>query len=187
MANKIPMGIGQLGFSNTEFKRKFRFTFELFNICGSKKVPKHYVKLASRPNISIEEVQIDFLNARGWIPGKNSLEPINVTYYDVTADDAAPLYDWLSTLYNLTDPVNFTMGSIRDDYSATGILSVCDGCGSILETWEMRDMFPTSINFGDVDYESSDISTIELTLRYSWLKYNSLCPKLKITPCCTGC
>ena len=80
MAEKIPMGIGRLGFQNTVFKRKFRFTFELEDICGGKKVPKHYVKVASRPNLSIEETEINFLNAKTWIPGKASWETMTVTY-----------------------------------------------------------------------------------------------------------
>lgn len=187
MANRIPMGIGQLGFSNTEFKRKFRFTFELFNICGNRLVPKHYVKLASKPAISIEDIQIDFLNARGWVPGKSSYESINITYYDVAVDDVTPLYDWMTTLCNFTDPINFTAGSTRESYSATGVLKMYNGCGEVLESWEMGDLFPTNINFGEVDYESSEVSFIELTLRYSVLKYDSVCRKLKISPCCTGC
>ena len=47
MAESIPMGIGNLGFKNNIFKRKFRFTFELQDICGGQSVPRHYVKTAS--------------------------------------------------------------------------------------------------------------------------------------------
>ena len=64
MAEKIPMGIGQLGFKNLTFKRKFRFTFELFDICGSQSVPKHYVKVASRPNLAIEETEVKKIDRR---------------------------------------------------------------------------------------------------------------------------
>lgn len=187
MAEKIPMGIGQLGFSNLVFKRKFRFTFELFNICGSQSVPKHYVKLASRPNLSVEEVEVNFLNAKTWIPGKASWEQMTVTYIDVATADAAPLFNWLASVYNFTDPINLQMGSNRSDYTATGILKLWDGCGNIIETWEMTDMWPTAINFGEVAYESSEECTIELTLRYSNVKYTNQCPGFTISPCCTGC
>lgn len=187
MAEKIPMGIGQLGFKNLIFKRKFRFTFELFDICGNQSVPKHYVKVASRPNLSVEEVEVNFLNAKTWIPGKASWETMTVTYIDVATADAAPLYSWLASVYNFTDPIQLEMGSQRADYTATAVLKMWDGCGQLLESWEMKDVWPTAINFGDVDYASSDECTIELTLRYSDVKYTPECPKFPIIPCCTPC
>lgn len=187
MAEKIPMGIGQLGFQNLIFKRKFRYTFELFDICGSQSVPKHYVKLAARPSLSVEETELNFLNAKTWIPGKASWETMTVTYIDVATADSAPLFNWLASVYNFTDPVNLGMGSSRADYTATAILKLWDGCGGLLETWTMKDVWPTSINFGELDYASSDEATIELTLRYSNVSYVSNCPGFTITSCCTPC
>ena len=187
MAEKIPMGIGQLGFKNLTFKRKFRFTFELFDICGSQSVPKHYVKVASRPNLAIEETEVNFLNAKTWIPGKASWESLTVTYIDVASQDTKPLYDWLASNYNFTDPVNLQMGPTRRDYSATAVLKLWDGCGQILETWTMKDVWPTGINFGDLDYSSSEECTIELTLRYSEVVYKNECPGFDISACCSPC
>lgn len=184
----IPMGIGHLGFSNLVFKRKFRFTFELQDICGGKgTVPQHYVKVASRPQVDIDEVEINYLNGVTWLPGKAKWQTMNVTYIDVATDDIAPLYSWLASVYNFTDPVKLQMGSRRTDYTATGVLQLYDGCGEILERWTMKDVWPTSINFGDLDYASSDEVTIELTMRYSQVKYEPLCPKFNITSCCSPC
>lgn len=187
MAEKIPMGIGQLGFKNLIFKRKFRYTLELFDICGSQSVPKHYVKTAGRPNLSIEETEVNFLNAKTWIPGKASWESLTVTYIDVATAEVAPLFNWLASVYNFTDPINLQMGAVRADYTCTAVLKLWDGCGALMESWEMRDVWPTAINFGDLDYASSDECTIELTLRYSDVKYKNECPGFNITPCCTGC
>lgn len=186
MAN-IPMGIGQLGFSNLVFKRKFRYTFELFDICGSDSVPKHYVKLAARPNLSIEETEVNFLNAKTWIPGKAAWETITVTYIDVATEDVRPLFRWLASVYDFTDPVQLSQGSMREDYSATAVIKLYDGCGNSLETWTLKDVWPTGVNFGDLDYASSDEATIELTLRYSSVAYENECPGFAIDPCCTPC
>lgn len=187
MAERIPMGIGQLGFNNLIFKRKFRYTFELFDICGGQSVPRHYVKVAARPSLSIEETEVNFLNAKTWIPGKASWETITVTYIDVATAEAAPLFTWLASVYNFTDPVQLGMGSTRDDYAATAVVKLWDGCGSLLETWEMRDVWPTAVNFGDLDYSNSEEATIELTLRYSDVTYIPECPAFPINPCCTPC
>lgn len=188
MANRKPMGIGVIGQPDIPFKRKFRWTFEISGFCNNQKnvVPEYFVQMASRPNLSIEETEINHLNAKTWIPGKASWETITVTYLDVAHNEMRSIYNWLATVYDFTDPVNLKMGE-RRDWNATGLLTMYDGCGTTLETWELQRMFPTAINWGDVDYSSSDIATIELTLRYSDVKYRSYCPNFVPVGCCTGC
>jgi hypothetical protein len=187
MAERIPMGIGQLGFNNLIFKRKFRFTFELFDICGGLSVEKHFVKVAARPNLTVEEHVINFLNARTWIPGKAYWETITVTYIDTAATEMGPLFNWLASVYNFTDPVQLEMGSKRQDYTATGVIKLWDGCGFLLETWTLRDVWPTGIDFGNLDYSSSEEVTIDLTMRYSQVEYEPVCVPFTIDPCCSSC
>ena len=187
MAEQIPMGIGQLGFKNLVFKRKFRFTFELSEICGQRTVPKHFVKLAARPSLTVEETEINFLNAKTWIPGKASWETITVTYIDVASNEMQNLYSWLASVYDFTDPIQLSMGSQRQDYSAVATIKMWDGCGQLIDTWILRDVWPTAINFGELAYDNSENAEIELTLRYSDVKYESTCPGFTIDPCCTPC
>lgn len=203
MAQRISMGLGRLGFNNTIFKRKFRWTFAVERYCVrtgiQSNVPEHYVKLAARPNISIEETEINFLNGVTWIPGKGKWETITVTYYDVATIDNKGLFDWLASVYDFVTEVGvisnqvgykelaLRQGSMPQDYSGTGILTLYDGCGGEIERWFMRQMWPTAINFGDLDYSSSEEVTIELTLRYSQVKYVPICPQFGIDPCCTPC
>jgi hypothetical protein len=135
------MGIGKLGSSALVFKRKFRWTLEIENICGddAKKVPLHFVKLASRPNITIEETEINFLNAKTWIPGKPAWETITVTYYDVAGNvqdqegkaPNAALWDWLASVYNFVNNVTLEMGNNRNAYAGRVRLNMLDGCGEI--------------------------------------------------------
>jgi hypothetical protein len=184
----INMGLGKIGFDNIVFKRKFRWTFEVHDICGGRTIPKDYVKLASRPNVSIEETEINFLHGKTWVPGKATWETITLTYYDVAGTpDNLPLFDWLASVYEFTDPVRLRMGSIRRDYAGRGLLILYDGCGQMLEEWTLRDCWPQSINFGELDYSNSEECTIELTLRYSQVSYRSLCPEYTPQTCCTPC
>jgi hypothetical protein len=182
------MGMGHLGGPTLVFKRKFRWTFEIKEICqssgGTGEVPPHYVKLASRPNISIEETEINYLNAKTWIPGKATWETITVTYYDVATNENSKLYTWLATVYDFTSPLTTHQGKHRGDYSGTGMLYLYDGCGVALELWTLKDVWPQAINFGELDYSSSEEATIELTLRYSQVSYEALCPAFDIEPCC---
>lgn len=185
MAQK-PMGIGALGNANLILKRKFRWTFGVERL-GKKSISPSFVKIASRPNLSIEETEINYLNAKTWIPGKASWETITVTYYDVATIENKPLFDWLASVYDFTDDIGLFQGSSRRDYAATGILTMYDGCGYELERWTLSDMWPQSINFGELDYSSSEEATIELTLRYSNVKYQSLCPAYIPEKSCGGC
>jgi len=184
----INMGLGKLGFDNAVFKRKFRYTLEISDICGGLTVPKDYVKLAARPNISIEETEINFLHGKTWIPGKGTWETITVTYYDLAnVIDNLPLYTWLATVYEYTDPIRLRMGSSRRDYAGRAILMLYDGCGEPVEEWILNDVWPTGIQWGDLDYANSEECTIELTLRYSQVSYRSLCPEFVPAACCTPC
>lgn len=184
----INMGIGRLGDRDVIFKRKFRWTFEVQDICGlgGQIIPPHYVKLASRPNLTFDETEINYLHGKTFLPGKGTWETITVTYIDVATQDAEPLYRWLASVYEFNNPVSLRMGN-RNNWGATGILSLYDGCGVEIEQWSMKNLWPQSINFGDLDYASSDEVTIELTLRYDQVAYANYCPGFTFEACCDGC
>ena len=182
------MGIGRLGERDIIFKRKFRWTFEVNDICalGGDSIRPNFVKLASRPNITFDETELNFLNGVDWIPGKGKWETITVTYIDIATRDIQPLYTWLSSVYQFNKPRELKMGN-RSDWGASAVLTLYDGCGTSLEEWVLRNLWPKAINWGDLDYASSEEVLIELTLRYSQVEYRSLCPTFLFDTCCTGC
>ncbi len=189
------MGLGRL--RNSTLKRKFRWTFIVNNICGGRSIPPHFVKLASRPNLSIEETEINYLNAKTWIPGKGTWETITVTYYDVGESDMGPLFTWINAVYQIGPTSHDGKGSdaLREqkqssnpkDYAATGILTLFDGCGQGVEKWKLFNLWPQAVNFGELDYSSSEEVTIELTLRYDAVAYENCCGAFDLSPCCTPC
>lgn len=38
----------------------------------------------------------------------------------------------------------------------------------------LKDAWPSAINFGDLDFSSSDVTTIEMTLRFSRISHGGL-------------
>lgn len=200
------MGFGILAGNDVVFKRKYRWMFSIETDCmGS--IPAQFVKLASRPNLTIEETEINFLHGKMWIPGKGSWETITVTYYDLGGQSVAAgmtaLYSWIATVYNFTNgagagtTVKLSQSSKRgtppyglpagqEGYAATGILDLYDGCGFSMESWTLGHMWPQAVNFGELDFSSSEEVTIELTLRYSEVQYESHCGG-DVIPCCRGC
>lgn len=187
----VNMGIGKLGLTQgLLFKRKFRWTFAVDNINGgAKSVPPDYVKVASRPNVSFEETEINYLHGKMYIPGKATFENITVTYYDVApvrSDTILHLYDWIGSVYDFLSPdrngvdtrANPRMSTNADGpggYAALGTLTMLDGGGLALEAWQLFSCWPQSVNFGDLDYSSNEESTLELTLRYQFAKWNNYC------------
>lgn len=196
--NLSDMGLDVLGGDNIVFKRKYRWTLQLKTNCNNGVIPPYFVKVASRPNLSIDETEINFLNSKMWIPGKASWETITVTLYDLAGSAATQgntaLYSWLATNYNFTgQSVPYSQASKRGQaggggqgYACTAFLDLYDGCGTNMESWQLDNVWPQSVNFGELDYSSSDEVNIELTLRYSEVKYTPHCGG-SISVCCAGC
>lgn len=185
----ISMGIGQLGGQNVIHKRKFRWLFSIDTCGGRSHVPPHFVKTAARPDITVEETEVNFLNEKTWVPGKAAWEQITVTYLDVSVtagDGNIALWDWMASVYDYTSTCRW-MNSRRQDYAGTANLAMLDGCGNELELWTMGDAWPTAIKFGDLDYSSSDFVEIELTMRYSQVTYTNLCGRSPSRCPCTSC
>jgi hypothetical protein len=191
----IPMGLGDFRTNpDIVFKRKYRWTFEITPVCKSTRaIPTYFVKLASRPSLTIEETEINYLNGKMFIPGKGTWETITVTFYDLAdgRDGLSSLYSWLATTYDFTDPImlkqSSKIGSMGSEgYSAYGKLELYDGCGTAMERWNLSNMFPQAVNFGELDYSSSEEVTIEVTLRYSQAQYEMLCGG-SVEACCAGC
>ena len=184
-----PMGLGAIGSNQgLVFKRKFRWTFRVTGICNnSYELSESFVKTAKRPNLDIEEKELHFLHGVTWIPGKAKWSELEVVYFDVNQDDTQVLYTWVSSVYNIQDPLCLNMNSKRSQYSATGWLTLFDGCGTQMETWELGHLWPKKIDFGDLDYTTSDECNITLTLRYSSVTYVSVCPTGPDTCECVGC
>ena len=187
----INMGLGKLGGDTVVHKRKFRWTFEVRRKdVANGNVPASFVKMAARPNVTIEETEINFLNGKTYIPGKGTWETITVTYYDVSVGngggDNTPLWSWLADVYNFINPVMLTQNSRRSCYTGQGICTLYDGCGNGLEKWTLSDCWPQAVNFGELDYSQSEEVTIEVTLRYSKVEYKNLCGPDPKVQCC-GC
>lgn len=75
----------------------------------------------------------------------------------------------------------------RRDWEATGVINMYDGCGNMLEQWQLQHVWPTNVNWGDLSYEDSGFAEISLTLRYSDVRYKSFCPEFVPQGCCTPC
>jgi hypothetical protein len=184
------MGLGALGLAQTQFKRKFRWTLSITPKCSSYNsglIGPNFVKMAARPNYDIEETELNFLNAKTWIAGKLTWQSITTTFIDANAQEIKGLYEWIGMNAQLNNSSTFFQGTSFQDYAATAELIMYSGCGQPMEIWQLDNVWPQAVNFGELDYTSSEEATIELTLRYDKVSYTGFCPTPVFNPCCTPC
>lgn len=168
-------GSNGIGFSNTCFKRKFRWQFIIPDVSayGVNSLPP---LKGGRPSINFKEMQAEHLNETIFFPSKPEWRPITLTLYDVAKADENPVFSWIKRAYNPTEcsywkpcletaacPYSDSTGSFK---CAQAFLVQYDGCGSIMEEWVFEHVWPQTAEFLEGDMASSDIQVCDLTLRY---------------------
>lgn len=140
-----------------EPKRKFRW---ILNIDG---VDAFVMKTFARPQKTFEKVTMDYINTKRYISGKMSWNPIAATCHDPIAPSAAQkIEDWCRLNY---EPLTGRMG-YATFYKKDITLKLLDGQGTVVELWDITGAWPEDVNFGDLDYATSDNAEIAFTLCY---------------------
>jgi len=141
-----------------EPKRQFRWVLAIEGIDA------FIVKTASRPNISIEEVEIPYINHKRYIAGKSSFETMSVTLHDPIAPSGAQqVMEWVRTHF---ESVSGRAG-YADFYKRDCQIKMLDPVGTVVELWDIKGAFITNANFGtDLDYNSEAPADIQMTLRF---------------------
>ena len=182
------MGIGPIGQPGVIIKRKFRYTIEINTKQGL--IPKSYVKVSHRPQLEIDELELQFLNASTGIPGKGRWQPLNITYIDTNSSSMQPLYNWVASVYDFqtygTGGVDLPQTE-RIGWDSNVLIQVWDGCGFEIERWQLYGVWPQAVDFGDLDNSSSEEMTIDLTLRYDRVKLTGSCGSPTPQGTCKGC
>ena len=140
-----------------EPKRQFRWVLAIEGIDA------FIIKTASRPNISIEEVEIPYINHKRFIAGKASFETLSVTLHDPIAPSGAQqVMEWIRTHF---ESVSGRAG-YADFYKRDIQLKMLDPIGTVVELWDIKGGFLTAADFGGLDYGASEPSEISLTIRF---------------------
>lgn len=140
-----------------EPKRKFRWILAIDGIDA------FTLKTAARPQINFEPVTIDWMNAKRFLSGKGTWQTMAITTHDPIAPSAAvKVMDWVRLNY---EPLNGRMG-YATYYKKDIQLKVLDPQGSVVELWDIQGAWPTDINFGELDYASSDPVEVAFTLQF---------------------
>ena len=153
-------------------KRAYRF---LVTIGTMENGAQWYAKAVTKPSFTIGSTEHKFLNHTFHYPTRTEWEEITVTLVDPVTPDAAN-----STLAIVKasgyDPSLLTAADYGTTTSKAAAVSALGGVkieqidsnSNPIETWTLWNAFLTGVKFADLAYDSDDMSTIELKMRYDW-------------------
>jgi hypothetical protein len=146
------------------FKRKFRWTAE--GTFPTVELKPTFVKVSQRPSLPIE-------GEPDHLPDDKPPQ-LTTTFIDVGAEDASGLYKVLGYFYDKWEKHHNNPSEVVDTGTGTLTLRLYDGVGNEMENWVLKDVWPTHMNFGELDYSSSDLCTVEVTWRYKDFVYQAM-------------
>ena len=96
-------------------------------------------------------------------------------YNPIAPSQAAKVQEWCRLNYDETTGI----AGYPANYYKTVNLKSLDPLGNIAEEWELGGAWPREVDFGELDWASSEAQTITLTLRYNTAKIITLLTALK--------
>jgi hypothetical protein len=140
-----------------EPKRKFRW---ILNIDG---IDAFTLKTAIRPQVTLDETVLDYINLKRYVAGKPTWAPMTMVLYDPISPSAAQkVMEWIRLSF---DPTTGRMG-YAVNYQKEFNLKMLDPAGTVVENWLIRRAWIQDANFSDLDYSTSDPVEISLTIRF---------------------
>jgi len=143
-----------------EPKRKNRWVIE-FPVGTD--IAEWMVQTAGRPQATIGETEIPFMNTSTWIAGRATWETLDITFIDcIGPSTAQKVMDWIR------ECIEYSTGRMgyAVNYKKQLTLKMLDPAGQTVEQWTLEGAFITSANFGDLDMQSEDLADISITVRF---------------------
>lgn len=121
------------------------------------------VKTASRPTVTTEKVDINWINSQRKVAGKTTFGSMAVTLHEAIAPAAGQqVMEWIRLCY---ESVSGRAG-YPDFYKRDIQIKMLDPVGTVVQLWDIKGAFITEANFGDLTYEGSDLTEIALTIEF---------------------
>ena len=146
-------------YTNFEPKMKNRFIMEIDGI------QSYLIKTANRPSIQFEKVTLDHINVKRQLKGKGEWQDIEITLFDpIVPSGAQQVMEWV----RLSHESITGRDGYADFYKKDVDIYMLGPVGDKIENWKIKGAFIQSANFGDVAWDSNDVSDITLTLSYDY-------------------
>ncbi len=155
-------GTGEGPSSTAEVRRKHRWVFRTLEQIS---VPALLVlKTASRPKFAFEQPEMHHDQEVVYFAGKQTWDPIEMVWYDVEQDPdvSQELYEWLNRVNEIAQVLVEPPAS----YKKLATLEMTDGKGAATESWQLCNVWPAELDWGDLDYTNTELAEITATMRF---------------------
>jgi len=164
-----------------EPKRAHRFVLQ-FDL-DDNTTSQIYARKVSKPTFEIGQSEHKFLGQTYYFPGSITWSDVSCTLVNSATPDFDAILHVLLAAGGYVDPDNVSNTGNVDDgstlnkadaVSALGSVLIyeLDGEGSNLGKYELKNAWVKSISYGDLDYSSEDLLTVDITFRYDWATYS---------------
>lgn len=153
-------------------KLQYRFRVEFFDFGidadGPLALTRQVVDCA-RPQVQFQDITLNVYNSQIYMAGKHSWQPLTINIRDDAAGTVSRAVG--QQLQKQLDFANQASAPTASDYKFSTYVSILDGGNgafipTILETWELYGCYLQTANYQTLNYGTSDVVTIALTLRY---------------------
>ena len=160
----------------TEPKRNFRFQVQITGLTGGNDV-LWWAKTVTTPSFDISETEHDYLDNKYYFPGRVTWNEVSLTLVDPISIDAVSQTNTLLeghgyVIPNKGDSTAANLSTLSKNKGKVALgditITVYNSLGEPIETWTLNNPFLKSAKYGDLDYSSDDLRTIEMTIRYDW-------------------
>lgn len=169
----VPLGSDQSannqGLLMPKLKYRFRVLFENFGISTPKTELTKQVMTFDRPSVEFDDITINLYNSKMRLAGKHTWQDVTVEMRDDASGSISRLIG--EQLQRQMDFMEQSSASSGIDYKFLTRCEMLDGGNGAnepqtLETWELYGCYVTSANYNQLDYATSDVQTVSMTLRF---------------------
>ena len=166
------------GQKKSDPKRRYRF---LVKIGGSgEEIPVWSIKTAAKPKANVSTVEHMFLDYTFKYPGRVTWDNISVTLVDPVQPDLASAFIQRLLASGYEYPTTQNKRSSISKKKATEalggnvLIQQIDDAGLPIDTWELKNPYIVSIDFGgSLDYTSDEMNELTLEIAFDWAEYRA--------------
>jgi len=165
--------------ASVEPKRSFRWYLTLAGASNNNKIESYAVKTVKKPSFAISEIPHQYVAHTFYYPGRITWNTIDVTFVDPISPDQSSVMANMLVTSGYTPPTteeksrgSMSKFSFKEAIGSPRITQV-DAEGTDLEYWDLHNAFFTSVDFGQLDYSSEELTILSVTLRFDFATLTS--------------
>ena len=148
---------------------RFRVSLENFGVSSPSTELTKQVMDVTRPSVSFDQMTVDIYNSRVYLAGKHTWEPITINLREDVSNNVQKMVgEQLQKQFDFFEQSSAASGA---DYKFVTRIEILDGgnganAATVLETFELYGCYLEGTNYNTLNYATSEVVTVALTVRY---------------------